>query len=150
MSTDLGAGTPLVLDASVLVELVVDGAHRPAADRLLDRIRDDADLVLVTAAHGVVEAASAIRRLALRGTLRAEDGTAAMRWLGDLDLVLDPTSPRLPAIWRLRDEMSAYDAAYAAAADGLGLPLVTTDDRLRRACTTAGIACRHLNDLFAT
>lgn len=142
-------GAPLVLDASVLVELLVDGAHRDAADRLLDRIRDDGDLVLVTAAHGVVEAAHALRRLVRQGVLGDDDGAAAVRGLGDLDLVLDPTSPRLPVAWRLRDRMSAYDAAYAATADAHGLPLVTTDDRLRQTCEAEGIACRHLRDLFA-
>lgn len=145
MTIDLRA-THLVLDASVLVELVIDGAHREGADRLLDRIRDDADLVLITAAHGIVEAANALRRLVRHGALTVDDGAAAVRWLGDLDLALDPTSPRLPTLWRLRDRMSAYDAAYAASADALGLPLVTTDDRLRRACGVDGIACRHLRE----
>lgn len=144
---------PLVLDASVLVELLIDGAHRAAADRLLDRIRDDGDLLLVTAAHGVVEAAHALRRLVRQGVLSDDDGAAAVRGLGQLDLVLDPTSPRLPVVWRLRDRMSAYDAAYAAAAyaaaaDALGLPLITTDDRLRRTCESEGIACQHLREVF--
>jgi predicted nucleic acid-binding protein len=139
---------PLVLDASVLVELLIDGAHRAAADRLLDRIRDDGDFLLVTAAHGVVEAAHALRRLVRQGVLSDDDGAAAVRGLGQLDLVLDPTSPRLPVVWRLRDRMSAYDAAYAAAADALGLPLITTDDRLRRTCESEGIACQHLREVF--
>jgi predicted nucleic acid-binding protein len=149
MTTETSQATHLLVDASVLVELVVDGRHRAAADRLLDRIRDDGDLVLVTAAHGVVEAASAVRRLARRGVLDADQGASAVRWLGDFDVVLDPTSPRLPAIWTLRDTMTAYDAAYAAAADGLRLPLVTTDDRLRKACLAAGISCSHLSEAFA-
>jgi predicted nucleic acid-binding protein len=148
MTTEASRATHVLLDASVLVGLVVDGHHRAAADRLLDRIRDDSDLVVVTAAHGVVEAVSAVRRLTRSGALDADQGTAAVRWLGDFDMVLDPTSPRLPAIWALRDTMSAYDAAYAAAADGLHLPVVTTDERLRKACLSAGIACLHLDEAF--
>ncbi|MDO9410108.1 type II toxin-antitoxin system VapC family toxin [Patulibacter sp.] len=149
MPADASRVGHLLLDASVLVELVIAGRHRASADRVLDQIRDDGDLVIVTAAHGMVEAASAIRRLVRAGALDAEQGSAAVRWLSTFDVVLDPTSPRLHAIWRLRDTMTAYDAAYAAAADALGLPLITTDERLRRACLSAGIACSHLDEAFA-
>lgn len=43
--------------------------------------------------------------------------------------------------------MSAYDAAYAAAADDLGIPLISTDGRLLTACETAGIPAGHLRDV---
>jgi predicted nucleic acid-binding protein len=129
----------LLLDASVLVELVVAGRHRDDADRLLHRIAVEPGLVLVTAAHGLVEAASALRGLVRGRHLTAEQGRIAVGWLQELELVLDPTRPRLPRLWELRDRMSVYDAAYAASAEALGLPLVTTDERLRRACADAGI-----------
>jgi predicted nucleic acid-binding protein len=137
----------LVTDASVLVELVVAGRHRRGADALLSRYAASPNLTLVSAAHGLVEALSAVRRLALRGELGAEDGLAAVGWLGELDLVLDATAPRARRIWSLRDRMSAYDAAYAAAADALDAPLVTVDQRLLRACGEAGIAAIGLDDL---
>jgi len=136
-----------VADASALVELVVAGRHRRGADALLARYAAAPRLVLVTAAHGLIEAASALRRLVLRGVLEAEDGLRAIEWLGALDLVLDPTTPRLRRIWGMRDRMSAYDAAYAAAAEALGAPLVTVDRRLLNACRDAAIPARHLDDL---
>lgn len=139
----------LLLDASVLVELVVDGHHRPDADLLLDRIAEDPDLVLITAAHGLIEAASALRRLVRQGALAAEDGTHAVAALRRLDLVLDATGPRLPLVWELRERMSAYDATYAAAAEALDLPLLTVDARLLRACGDAGIPARHLRGALA-
>ncbi len=39
----------------------------------------------------------------------------------------------LDRIWELKDNLSAYDAAYVALAETLNAPLVTTDARLARA-----------------
>jgi predicted nucleic acid-binding protein len=144
-------GTPdaglLVLDASVLVELVVAGAHRAGADALLDRYQSVGGLVLVSAAHGLVEATSAIRRMTQRGALAAGEGAQAVAWFGDLNLILDATAPRLRRIWALREQMSAHDAAYAAAAEAFEAPLISTDRRLLGACQAADLAAMHLADL---
>lgn len=137
----------LVLDASALVELVVAGEHHAGADALLDRYESERGLVLVSAAHGLIEATSAVRRLTQRGELDDDEGARAIGWLGELDLVLDATAPRLRRVWALRERMSAYDAAYAAAAEALGTPLVSTDRRLLRACRDAGIGATHLAEL---
>lgn len=136
------------VDASALVELVVDGRHRKGADGLLAKYAAARPrLFLVSAAHGLVEATSALRRLVRLGVLDQEAGAEAVDWLGRLDLALDPTAPRLPRIWSLRDTMSAYDAAYAALAGTTGEPLVTVDKRLLRACRKVGIAAVHLDQL---
>lgn len=137
----------IVVDASVLVELVIDGRHRDGADLLLSRYAGAPPLTLVSAAHGLIEAISAIRRLTLRQELDDEVGTTAVGWLRDLDLVLDATAPRARRIWGLRTAMSAYDAAYAVAAEALDVPLVTVDERLRRAGEAAGLPVVHLDDL---
>lgn len=138
----------MVADASVLVELVVAGRHRRGADSLLSRYGVSPTLTLISAAHGLVEAVSAVRRLTLRDVLTSEQGLAAVEWLSELDLVLDATVPRVRRIWSLRDRMSAYDAAYAAAAEAFGAPLVTVDERLLRACRDAAISTIHLDDLI--
>jgi len=131
----------------VLVELVVAGRHRRGADALLTRYASSKHLTLVCAAHGLIEATSAVRRLVRSELLTSEDGLRAVEWLGDLDIVLDATAPRLRRIWTLRDRMSAYDAAYAAAAEAFRAPLLTVDVRLLRACRAAGIDARHLDEL---
>ena len=136
------------LDASALVELVIDGRHRQGADALLARYAEPRPrVVLVSAAHALVEATSALRRLVLLGMLDSGTSSGAVDWLGRLDLALDPTGPRLPRIWALKDTMSAHDAAYAAMAENTGEPLVTVDQRLLNACRTAGIAAVHLDDI---
>jgi predicted nucleic acid-binding protein len=140
----------VVADASVLVELVVAGRHRDGADALLSRYAESPKLTLISAAHGLIEAISAVRRLVLRDDLSPDDCLAAVAWLGELDLVLDATAPRARRIWSLRARMSAYDAAYATAAEAFDVPLMTVDRRLLRACQDAGIAAMSLDDLIPT
>lgn len=135
------------MDASVLVELVIDGRHARGANDLLSRYAAPQGIAFASAAHGLVEATNALRKLVFRGALDAEAALAAVTALGDLDLALDTTAARLPRIWALRDRMSAYDAAYAAAAEALDTPLITVDERLLRACRDAAIAAIHLDDV---
>jgi predicted nucleic acid-binding protein len=137
----------VVVDASVLVELVTDGRHSRNAEALLAAYTAPEGIVLITAAHGLVEATNAMRKLVLRGILTVDDGLAAVEELGDLDLLLDVTGARLRRIWSLRDRMSAYDAAYAAAAEALNAPLLTADDRLLRACRDAAIRAIGLEEI---
>lgn len=137
------------MDASVLVELVVAGRSRHGVDILLARYGASPRLTLISAAHGLVEGISAVRRLTLRGVISADHGLAAVDWLAQFDLVLDATAPRARRIWSLRERMSAYDAAYAAAAEAFGAPLLTVDRRLLRACRDAEIPVMHLDDLPA-
>jgi predicted nucleic acid-binding protein len=53
--------------------------------------------------------------------------------LYDLNIWRYPHWPLLPRIWQLRSNLTAYDAAYVALAEELGLPLLTRDARLARA-----------------
>jgi len=138
------------VDASVLVELVVAGRSRRGADVLLARYGASPKLTLISAAHGLIEAISAVRRLTFGGVISSEDGLAAADWLGQFDLVLDATAPRVRRVWSLRDRMSAYDAAYAAAAEAFEAPLISVDERLLRACRDAEISAMHLDALAAT
>ena len=89
----------VLLDASALVELVVAGRHRQGADALLARYSNaEPRLVFASAAHALVEAASALRRLVRLAILDPPSGSEAIEWLSRLDLALDPTAPRLGRI----------------------------------------------------
>ena len=132
----------------MLVELVIAGRHRAGAETLLARYGDpEKQLTFVSAAHALIEGTSAVRRLVREDLIGAADGWRAVRWLGELDIVLDATTPRLARIWALRDRMSAYDAAYAATAEAMVTPLLTTDRRLLRACQHEGIPAQHIEEL---
>ncbi len=48
----------------------------------------------------------------------------------DLDLELYGHEPLVRRAWRLRGNLTAYDAAYVALAEGLDAPLLTTDENL--------------------
>ena len=135
----------LLLDASALVELMIDGEHRRGADRILERLEHDPDTILITAAHALTETVSALRRLTFAEALSGPAAETAIGWLGRLDLTLDPAGPRLAMIWSLRDTMTPYDAAYAAAAQALRLPLITADRKRATACQRAGIEARSLD-----
>lgn len=144
---NLAGHEAVLLDASVLVELITLGRHADAADRLLEHLQRNQQVEIITAAHGLIEVLSALRRLNLAGAIDDESATTARTWLRGLDLRLDPTGPRIEQTWALRQTMTAYDAAYAAAASGLGLPLISVDRPLLSACQASGIPAVHLDQL---
>jgi len=79
-----------------------------------------------------VEVAQVVRRYLQQGDLVLDRGEAALSDLADLDIVRHPHEPLLARMWRLRDNLTAYDAAYVALAEALDAPLVTLDARLAR------------------
>lgn len=137
----------VIVDASVLVEIVTQGRNARGADALMRRYAAPRPLTLLTAPHGLIEAANALRKLVFRDGITAEDGLSAISELAELDLEVDTTAARLHRVWSLRDRMSAYDAAYAATAEALQAPLLCVDERLLRTCHDADIPALHLRDL---
>jgi predicted nucleic acid-binding protein len=84
------------------------------------------------------ECANIIRRHELSGLISADYGAQAHRDLLDLAVELWPYDAVAQRVWQLRANVTAYDGAYAALAEMLGLPLVTLDRRLARA---PGLRC---------
>lgn len=120
----------IVLDSSAVVEWLLG---LPLADEVADRIIA-ADSLHVPALLDV-EVAQVIRRYAASGEITAQTGERALKALAELDAVRYTHELLLPLIWRLRDNLTAYDAAFAALAATLNAPLVTLDTRLTRALT---------------
>jgi predicted nucleic acid-binding protein len=118
-----------VVDASVLTSFyVVDDPRREAiATRLATGD------TLVAPAHLDAEVVSALRGLARHHPALRRAVPGALRHLAGFPLRRMPLAPLLQRMWELRDNVTAYDAAYVALAERLSCPLVTCDSRLASA-----------------
>lgn len=79
------------------------------------------------------EIASGLRRRVAAGRMDPEAGWTALDTWRRLGMTRHPVSGLLDRVWQLRDNVSAYDAAYVALAEQLGCALLTADARLGRA-----------------
>jgi predicted nucleic acid-binding protein len=124
----------IVVDASVLADaLVDDGTMGDAARAVLA-----SDPHWAAPAHLLIEVLSVIRGKTLGGKLgldRAQEAVAALP-----TLVVDyvEAAELTGRMWDLRGNVTAYDAAYVAAAEYLGCRLVTGDGRLAK---STGLRC---------
>jgi len=119
----------IVVDASALLEaLLRTSAARAVGDRLFDPGQT------LHAPHLIdVEVAQVIRRYAANGEIDSGRGLAALAGLADFPMRRYPHAFLLPRIWELRNNLTAYDAAYIALAETLDAPLLTRDHRLATA-----------------
>jgi predicted nucleic acid-binding protein len=118
---------PLVVDASVLVELLLGGTAAAAAEAAV------AGAELLAPAHLDAEVLSVLVRLARRGERDAERLETAVYDLADAPIERVPLDALLPAAWAARDNVTGYDAPYVALARVLQCPLLTLDRRLAAA-----------------
>lgn len=131
----------LVLDASAVLAAL---AGQPPDDRLARRLREDGQL---RAPHLIdIEVLHALRRLVAGGHLTPDRAQDIRTDYDDLLLVRHPHARLADRIWALRDNITAYDAAYVALAEALEVPLVTCDAKLARAPgVTASIELYEVN-----
>jgi predicted nucleic acid-binding protein len=123
----------IVTDASVLLEVLL---RTPAGVDIEERILDPDESL--HAPHLLdLEIAQVLRRYTQRGDISAERARASLDLLGEFPIHRYSHEPLVPRIWALRGNLTAYDAAYVALAEGLDAVLLTRDARLAGAQGTS-------------
>ncbi len=80
-----------------------------------------------------VEFVQVMRRLVREGTLTPKRALEAIQDLAALRMTRYAPVLLVQRIWQLRQNLSAYDAAYIALAEKLPAPLITRDQRIAAA-----------------
>lgn len=125
----------IVLDASAAIDWLLQTA---VGQQIESRIYSRGESL--HAPHLLdLEVAQVLRRLVREAAVSAQRADQALQDLLSLRVTRYPHFVFLPQIWRLRHNLSAYDAVYVALAERLGATLVTRDARL------AGSYTRGLN-----
>jgi predicted nucleic acid-binding protein len=79
-----------------------------------------------------------LRRYSIRGELGQRRAAEALAALADLRAIRYPVIDLADAIWDLRAELTAHDAAYLALAGRLDVGLITLDRGLSRSASKHG------------
>jgi predicted nucleic acid-binding protein len=119
--------SPLVIDASALVELLLQSTRGTEVKRAIG----DAELIAPDVVNP--EVMQSLRGLERGGKMTSERASKALSRLADSQISHVPTLALLQEAWSMRANLSAYDACYVALARALDCALLTTDRPLTRA-----------------
>lgn len=114
----------VVVDSSALTEILVGAAPDIELRRRI--------LLSNLAAPELIdlETSNVLQRLLRRGRVHQEQADRAMSWLETVPVARSSHRMLIRRVWELRHSITAYDAAYVALAEELGVPLVTCDAKL--------------------
>ncbi len=118
----------IIVDASTLANALIDDG--PVGQRSRTELARDSHWAAPE--HLVVETFSVVRGRHLGGRISRQRALDALDALATSTIEMLSTTALLPRMWQLRDNVTGYDAAYVAAAETYGCPLVTSDARLAR------------------
>jgi predicted nucleic acid-binding protein len=122
----------IVVDASAMVVAL----SSPAVAGDAARAAMTADDTWLAPAHMPLEVLRTLRRAVVGGHLEEDDAVAAFTALLSSEITYAGASHTLlRAVWAMRHNVSAYDAAYLAVAIEHDATLVTFDGRLAAAAT---------------
>lgn len=118
----------IVVDASALLEFLLQTPLGIRVEARLFRNQDE-----FHSPHLVdVEVAQGLRRLVRMGEVSADRAAEALADLAGFDLHRHAHLDFLPRAWKLRDNVTAYDAMYVALAEALDAPVVTCEAPLSK------------------
>ena len=116
----------IVLDASVVVELLTNGNLADSLRRDLARTNDS----FIVPHLLDVEVASALRKLVAAQRVDSHRSAELLAGLAALPAERYSHIPLLGRIWELRHNFTAYDAVYIALAEATNAVLYTSDEKL--------------------
>lgn len=119
----------IVVDASALLEFLLQTQLGTRIEARLFRGEDE-----LHSPHLVdVEVTQGLRRLVRTGEVSADRAAEAIADLADLDLHRHAHLDLLTRAWKLRENITSYDAMYIALAEALDAPFITCDAPLAKA-----------------
>lgn len=119
----------IVADASAILEVLLRTPDSFAVDARLFRGKES-----LCAPHLLdLEVAQVLRRYVQRGEITEHRGRISLELLARFPITRYPHEPLLRRVWELRENLTAYDAAYVALAEATRATLVTRDTRLAAA-----------------
>jgi predicted nucleic acid-binding protein len=116
----------IVVDASAVLEILLRSEIGERLEAAVSGLTLEAPHILD------IEVAHVLRRWAASGKMTSGQATEALALFLEMPIRRHPHTHLMPEIWKLRHELTAYDAAYLALARRLDAELLTTDDGLRK------------------
>jgi predicted nucleic acid-binding protein len=125
----------IVVDASVAIDVLL---RTPGSEAAAARLLDSGEALHAPQLIDI-EVVQVLRRLTAHAGLSPSRALEAVELFAVFPITRYAHTPLLRRIWQLRENFTAYDAAYVALAEGLGATLVTRDKRLAR---TSGVRAK--------
>lgn len=123
----------IVADASAIADLLLS---RPSAQSIRTALASHTELHVPEHFHA--EVLSVLRRQLLTRRLSEVRAHRALAGLAAMRVLTYPVIQLMLPIWRLRGNLSVYDAAYLALAQRLDTGLITLDGALAEAAARDG------------
>jgi predicted nucleic acid-binding protein len=119
----------IVVDASAVIELLTRSDRGLRVEARILRASE----TLHAPALIDLEVAQVLRRYVASGQVPEHWAGMALEIVAGLPMTRYLHDPLIRRVWELKDNVTAYDAAYVALAEALRAPLVTCDARLAKA-----------------
>jgi predicted nucleic acid-binding protein len=115
----------IVVDASVFIQVLTEPQK---SAELIDLLQIQS---AIAAPHVVdLEVMNGLRKHVFDKRMTVEQASAALDVFNDMEILRHATYPLNANIWRVRDNMTPYDAAYVILARQLNVPFLTRDQKL--------------------